>query len=194
MDTSAEDCAEQEIESPFSDFDDSIFRTPAVRRTLTRWEKRKARHEHGLVRAKDLRQLKRHRNPSAGSARVAGLAREEMQQMQESDETLEGVRESVSDPSGRFFEEDGLLFKKWEPPATQQLGSGETVDQLILPKECRPLALKLTHSLLLAGHLERKKTLARLSQHFYWPSMHQDVADFCRCCETCQKCCKRKPP
>lgn len=83
--------------------------------------------------------------------------------MQESDETLGGIQESVSDPSGRFFEEDGLLFKKWEPPATRQLGSGETVDQLILPKECRPLALKLAHSLPLAGRLGRKKTLARLS-------------------------------
>ena len=46
----------------------------------------------------------------------------------------------------------------------------------------------------LAGHLGKKKTMARISQRFYWPCMHKDVADFCRSCETCQKFQRRKVP
>ena len=38
----------------------------------------------------------------------------------------------------------------------------------------------------LAGHLEAKKTLHKISEHFYWPSLTKDVTEFCRSCHTCQ--------
>ena len=59
--------------------------------------------------------------------------------------------------------------------------------------ECRQKALGLAHSIPLAEHLGRKKTHTRLAQRFYWPSMRQDVAEFCRSCGACQKFSQRKP-
>ena len=39
----------------------------------------------------------------------------------------------------------------------------------------------------MGGHLGKKKTTARIQQRFYWPTLHRDIADFCRSCEVCQK-------
>ena len=64
---------------------------------------------------------------------------------------------------------------------------------MALPKECCQKALGQARSIPLAGHLGRKKAHARLAQRFYWPSMRQDVAEFCRSCGACQKFSQRKP-
>jgi transposase InsO family protein len=37
-----------------------------------------------------------------------------------------------------------------------------------------------------SGHLGRDKTYERLSRYFYWPRMHQEVAEYCNTCQTCQ--------
>ena len=54
-------------------------------------------------------------------------------------------------------------------------------EQLVLPKRCRETVLKVP----LAGHLG-------VLQHFYWPTVHRDVAEYCRTCGTCQKAASRK--
>ena len=38
----------------------------------------------------------------------------------------------------------------------------------------------------MSGHLGIKKTLQRIMNHFYWPSMRSDVQDYCKSCHTCQ--------
>ena len=177
--------AEGQQGSPFDTLD--LFNIPATKTPLTRREKRRVRHEHGLVRAKDRPQLQPSKDLSLE------LDKEKIKQLQESDSTLDQVRELSEDPEQPFFVKDGLLYRMWEPCAWQGQDASEAVFQLILPKDCRPLALKLAHSVPLSGHLGRKKTMARLSRRFYWPSMHKDVASFCQCCETCQRFCKRKP-
>lgn len=37
-----------------------------------------------------------------------------------------------------------------------------------------------------SGHLGRDKTYERLARYFYWPRMHQEVAEYCNTCQTCQ--------
>ena len=54
--------------------------------------------------------------------------------------------------------------------------------------------LSLAHSNPLAGHLGKEKTLQRIMQHFYWPSLYKDVEEFCRCCTQCHKSCKKEVP
>ena len=179
--------AEGQQGSPFDTLDDDLFNIPATQTPPTRHEKRRVCHEHGLVRAKDRPQLQPSKYLSLE------LDKEKIKQLQESDGTLDQVRELAKDPEQPFFVEDGLLYRKWEPRAWQGQDASEAVFQLILPKDCRPLALKLAHSVPLSGHLGRKKTMARLSPRFYWPSMHKDVASSCQCCETCQRFRKRKP-
>ena len=170
--------------NPFSILDADLFEEARVRQTLTRREKRVTRHQHGLIRAKDLPRYMRR------DAEVVDVNKKALQQMQETDETLEVARDGVNQPTKPFFKEEDLLYWKWE---TRDKEETEPVTQLVLPKECRQKALGLAHSIPLAGHLGRKKTYARLAQRFYWPSMRQDVAEFCRRCGACQKFSQRKP-
>ena len=123
-------------------------------------------------------------------AEVVDMNKKALQQMQETDETLEVARDGVNQPTKPFFKEEDLLYRKWEPRDKEEI---EPVTQLVLPKECRQKALRLAHSIPLAGHLGRKKTYACLVQRFYWPSIRQDVAEFCRRCGACQKFSQRKP-
>ena len=68
------------------------------------------------------------------------------------------------------------------------------VEQLVPPEKCRETVMKLAHSIPLAGHLGRDKTTRRILQRFYWPTVHRDVADYCRGCDACQKTAGKNVP
>ena len=169
---------------------DDMFEQPRDKPRQSRREKREVRHRHGLVRAKDKKQTGVPNFPPE-------VLRRDLQQMQESDHSLEVVRKMVSDASEpsapRVFWEGGLLYRQGKPRGASKLEESG-VAQLVLPKDCRRRVLELAHTVPLAGHLGKKKTLARVSRRFYWPTMHKDVADFCRSCGTCQKFQRRKVP
>ena len=76
--------------NPFSILDADLFEEARVRQTLTCREKRVTRHQHGLIRAKDLpRHMRR-------DAEVVDVNKKALQQMQETDETLEVARDGVN--------------------------------------------------------------------------------------------------
>ena len=37
------------------------------------------------------------------------------------------------------------------------------------------------------GHYNTKKTCEKVSEQYYWPGMLDDVEEFCRSCQQCQK-------
>ena len=37
------------------------------------------------------------------------------------------------------------------------------------------------------GHFGRDKTLAKVTERFYWLGMVEDVKDFCKSCDACQR-------
>ena len=158
-------------------FDDDLFEPGKAKKPLSRKEKRKDRHEAGLVRAKDKPRKKTDKikiNPP--------VTKSELVRLQETDGTLAVIRKKAVDvPSSEFFWRDGVLYKHWRPDAHTE------VEQIVLPKQCRRTVLELAHSIPMGGHLGKKKTTSRIQQRFYWPTIHRDVADFCRSCEVCQK-------
>ena len=66
------------------------------------------------------------------------------------------------------------------------------VEQLVLPRQCKKVVLNLAHTIPLAGHLGRHKTTRRVLQHFYWPTVHHDVAEYCKTCACQQVAGKRR--
>ena len=66
------------------------------------------------------------------------------------------------------------------------------IEQLVLLRDCWKTVLQLAHEIPLAGHMGKGKTTQRILQRFYWPTVYQDVAKFCRSCGECQKCPHRK--
>ena len=69
---------------------------------------------------------------------------------------------------------------------------GEELLQLVLPPTYRKKVLQIAHDLPLAGHLGKDKTLTRISQRFFWPTLSQDVASYVRSCLACQRTRQKK--
>ena len=61
------------------------------------------------------------------------------------------------------------------------------IEQLVLPKECRQVALEMSHDIPIAGHQGRDRTRQRLLRRFFWPSIFRDVDMYCKTCSACQK-------
>lgn len=74
---------------------------------------------------------------------------------------------------------DGLLYKK----------SGKDNQRLVIPKDDTLLTKLMVahHDSIVAGHLGRDKTLARLKENFYWYGMDKDVELYVQTCDLCQQ-------
>ena len=75
---------------------------------------------------------------------------------------------------------------KWRPPDASTNEAWRVVHQVVVPPSYRAEVLKTAHDLPMAGHLGIRKTQDRILQHFFWPRLHRDVAEFCKTCHTCQ--------
>ena len=64
--------------------------------------------------------------------------------------------------------------------------SGTDFSQIVVPKPLRAKILKLAHDIPAAAHLGMSKTKKRLEQHYYWPSMSEDIKLYVRTCDVCQ--------
>lgn len=94
-------------------------------------------------------------------------------------------KEPEMEPQGRteeYFIQKGILY--------HQHGQ---VRQLVVPQVARNMVLTLGHSIPWAFHLGKHKITARLKNHFCWPGLSLDVAQFCRSCPQCQKTSLRGP-
>ena len=83
-----------------------------------------------------------------------------------------------------FRVEDGVLVRKWFPPAVGDLG-WNVVRQIVVPLSFRSQILSLAHDNI-SGHLGVRKTYDRILRYFYWPGLKSSVVDFCRTCHVCQ--------
>ena len=111
---------------------------------------------------------------------------------QKKDPSLAGIRQRVlSDeelvkvPEG-FFNKNGVLMRKWRPPDVEASQEWRTHYQIVVPMSYRNHVMSIAHDTAMAGHLGVKKTYDRVSAHFFWPKMKQDIAEYCRSCHTCQ--------
>ena len=89
-----------------------------------------------------------------------------------------------------YTNEDGLLLRK---PNTNKkdLKEQTKADTILTPESLKAFILTRYHSLPIAGHKGRDKTLSLIRKRYYWPGMSKDVAKWIRSCATCKK---RKTP
>ena len=85
----------------------------------------------------------------------------------------------------RLKMQNGLLYRQWE---SDDCTSSKL--QLILPKDKRNEVFKYCHDIPTAGHLGVEKTVAKVKEIFYWPSMKEHIENYCR---ECDQCFARKP-
>ena len=156
-----------------SEFDDELFGCSRERVRLTRKQKRSDRQQYAA---------KQKTHPLE-------VTIQQFEKLQNEDPTLDSVRKAVAGDNVTaagtgFYRKNGLIYRKWTPP---RQGVDMTVEQLVVPETCRRQILEVAHTFPLAGHLVRDKTVQRIQQRFYWPTIYQDTKDFCRRCEECQK-------
>ena len=85
-----------------------------------------------------------------------------------------------------FYEEDGVLMRKFRPPDVSAEDEWTIVHQIVVPQVYRAEILSLGHSHPLAGHMGIRRTYDRILSHFWWPSLRKDVTEYCKSCHTCQ--------
>lgn len=82
------------------------------------------------------------------------------------------LQRAANDPTGNFVTRNGLCFYK---------------QRVVVPTSMRTQLLQEFHDTKVGGHSGVLRTFKRLSQQFYWPSMHKDVHKYIQQCITCQK-------
>lgn len=111
-----------------------------------------------------------------------GMTREDLCQKQQRDETLKTLwQESQQDGDSQYCVEDGVLY------ARDTADTGEDNSLIVVPRELRKKLWDMAHSTPMAGHLGKKKTVRKLTTHFWWPGLSRDVAAWCRECAACQR-------
>ena len=151
-------------------FDDDMFvGNESSKEKKSRSQKRKDRYKHARqkVMAGDL---------------TFDVSREELHKLQDEDSAIVSLKKRKPQ---LLAEHNGLWYHLWTPKHCD-----EPIEQLILPKHCHKIVCKLVHTIPLAGHLGRDKTVKRITRHFYWPSVFRDVAEYCRRCSECQRTAK----
>jgi hypothetical protein len=124
-----------------------------------------------------------------GSTSLANItSHQDFLDLQRSDDTLVNLYKLVpsikplTSSSSYYFLDKDVLCHHW---VSSKLAT--ECDQVVVPVKLRPQMLDMAHSIPAAGHLGMAKTLARLTQHFFWPSIKKDVKMFCRSCDICQR-------
>lgn len=77
-------------------------------------------------------------------------------------------------------------MKKWRPPDVPAKDEWAVKYQIVVPKTCRQDILSMAQETPLAGYLGVNKTHQKIVEHFYWPNLRKDVAEYCRSSHACQ--------
>lgn len=110
------------------------------------------------------------------------------EQMKQND--LKEIIEYLQDPSKNLKRSKGLakkyalidkkLYRKGRRPHNNQL-------LLIIPKTMVNDVLSMMHDQPTGGHFGMKRTFESVKRRFFWPSIQEDVHEYVRSCDICQK-------
>ena len=113
------------------------------------------------------------------------MAQDEDEEIAQIRATLEGGgrgKTGVAKKGGRFTVEGGVLYHYWEPRGAKKM-KGRRRKQLVVPQSRQGEILLESHD---AGHPGYIRTLAKIREAFYWPSMVKDVSRHLKNCTICK--------
>ena len=73
-----------------------------------------------------------------------------------------------------YYKRNGVRLRKWRPLP------------IVVPKVYCHEVISIAHDRPLGGHLGITKTHDKVSQHFWWPKIRQDISEYIKTCHTCQ--------
>lgn len=93
--------------------------------------------------------------------------------------------DSIVAESRHFSIQDDILYHWFQRRCKKLPKEMSFIKQIALPKTLR---LDAPHDCLAGGgHLGIEKVKASLNEKFYWPKMHNDITQYVRSCDRCQK-------
>ena len=128
------------------------------------------------------------------AAAELGISREKLIELQRKDTSLEkyrlaaGSNKKLDNGSHQYIFQNDILCRIYRER------NKDPVTQILVPDSLRHPLLSMAHECLLAGHGGRRRTTERLYTNFFWPKIHDDVKNFCRSCDRCQKTAPKVPP
>ncbi|KZS06792.1 Uncharacterized protein APZ42_029632 [Daphnia magna] len=78
----------------------------------------------------------------------------------------------------------GITLHRYELPSKDSKRE-EINHQLVLPLALRHYVLKELHDAPMGGHLAFYQTYLKVKNLYYWPTMREDILEYCQACETC---------
>ena len=87
-----------------------------------------------------------------------------------------------------FYLNNGVLMRKWRPLDASLDEEWRVIHQIVVPGLYCQYILDIAHDTPMSGHLGINKTYRKIQNHFYWPRLKQDVAQYRSSCHTCQMC------
>ncbi|KAL4154128.1 hypothetical protein QTP88_001961 [Uroleucon formosanum] len=112
---------------------------------------------------------------------------EKLKESQSKDEFCKGIISAINGNNNSKFKrksrqflikDDILFFKNWSPNGIKNL--------IVVPKTLINVILKSYHESVLSAHFGIIKTLAKLKQKYYWPTIIRDTTNFIKTCISCQ--------
>ena len=110
----------------------------------------------------------------------------ELCSMQHNDVTLKHLFENLNQSQNYFIHTNGLLVRKFLD--VKRVPDGDNMCmQIVIPYDLRSKILQLSHSTPSSCHLGQAKTQKRILKFFFWPGVFNDIKNYCRSCDTCQR-------
>src|SRR4051812_13686226 len=78
--------------------------------------------------------------------------------------------------SRKFILEEGILYRKQGATLLPVIQEGKTLE-----------FIQTAHDASLSGHMGQKNTYFRLQDAVWWPGMQDDITEYVRSCDVCQK-------
>ena len=79
--------------------------------------------------------------------------------------------EEASQVGTSYYDNDGVLMRKWQPTTAPANEEWQIVHQIVVPRVHRSEILQLAHASPMADHLGINKTYHKNLSHFYWPDV-----------------------
>jgi transposase InsO family protein len=99
------------------------------------------------------------------------------------DKILKQATSTIPEKEGYYYDRGILMHRKLQSELPNTV---RNVDRIVPPEAYRSEILRVAHTIPLAGHMGIRKTLDRITMHFFWPGVRADVKNYCATCPQCQ--------
>merc|ERR1711893_365423 len=65
--------------------------------------------------------------------------------------------------------------------------SQDAHSKVVVPSKYREEVTRLAHESIMSGHQAKARTYDKVASQFYWPNMYNDVGEYVRTCDICQR-------